>query len=70
MYLVADREIPYGTEVTVRFRLPAMKEDAHAPATVRWKKPDGIGVQFGSLRAIEVWALNQFFKGLGPDPNP
>jgi hypothetical protein len=68
MFLVTDKSIPYGTEVTLRFRLPAMKEDANARATVRWNKPDGVGVQFGSLRAIEVWGLNQLFKRLTPDP--
>ncbi len=68
IYCLTDVTIPYGTEVKLRFRVPALKEDAIVAATVRWAKPDGVGFQFGSLRAIEVWALNQFFKNLTPTP--
>ena len=35
---------------------------AVVPAVVRWQKPDGVGVQFGQLRARDVWALNQLFR--------
>jgi hypothetical protein len=68
MFIVSDRTYEYGTPVKVRFRLPALKEVAVVETTVRWTKPDGVGLQFGSLRAIEVWALNQFFKGLSVTP--
>ncbi|MEZ4251528.1 MAG: PilZ domain-containing protein [Polyangiales bacterium] len=68
MFVVTDRSVEYGTPVKVRFRLPALKEEATVDTTVRWRKPDGVGLQFGSLRAIEVWALNQFFKGLTVTP--
>ncbi|MBJ74827.1 MAG: hypothetical protein CMN31_26445 [Sandaracinus sp.] len=70
MYVVTPLELAYGTPVKVRFRVPALKEDALVECTVRWAKDDGIGAQFGSLRAIEVWALNQYFKGLEPSPVP
>lgn len=66
MFCTTDMKIAYGTEVTIRFRLPALKEDTSCPMVVRWQKPDGVGFQFGSLRALEVWALNQFFKTLEP----
>ena len=71
LFLVTDNQIPYGTDVKVRFRLPSLKEDTEAVTIVRWNKPDGFGVQFGSLRALEVWGLNQLFKTLNilaPDP--
>lgn len=64
IYMVTMASLPYGTVVNVRFRVPALKEDATVEATVRWAKDDGLGVQFGSLRALEVWALNQYFKTL------
>ena len=64
MYIVTEADLPYGTEVRVRFRVPALKDDATVEAVIRWKQDNGLGVQFGSLRALEVWALNQFFKGL------
>ena len=69
MYLMSEEQLPYGTTVRLRLYLPALKEDALIEAVVRWQKPDGIGVQFGSLRAREVWALNQLFKDspLSPD---
>ncbi|HEY8430593.1 MAG TPA: PilZ domain-containing protein, partial [Sandaracinaceae bacterium] len=62
MHLVTDARIPYGTKVQLEFFLPALREEARIEATVRWQKDGGMGVQFGSLRAREVWALNQLFK--------
>ncbi|MEM9072805.1 MAG: PilZ domain-containing protein [Myxococcota bacterium] len=70
MYLEPGADLPYGTTGTLRFRVPALKEDANVDVVVRWIKPEGIGLQFGSLRAIEVWALNQYFKSLQPAPLP
>jgi hypothetical protein len=61
-FIASETELPYGTQARARFRLPTMKEDTEVPVTVRWKTPEGFGVQFGSLRALEVWALNQLFK--------
>ena len=54
--------IPFNAPVRVVFRLASLKEDTEVDATVRWKQPDGLGLQFGSLRAIDVWGLNQLFK--------
>ena len=68
LYLLTDQQLEYGSEVKLRFQLPALKEQTECAATVRWNKPDGFGVQFGSLRAIEVWALHQYFKQLTPSP--
>ncbi len=70
MYIEPGSDLPYGTQGTLRFRLPALKEDAVVEVTVRWLTPHGIGVQFGSLRAIEVWALHQYFKSLERLPAP
>ena len=66
MYLLSDAQLPYGTRVSATFRLPALKEDTTCEGIVRWNKPDGFGVQFGSLRAIEVWGFHQLFKTLTP----
>lgn len=62
MLLVTDASLPYGTAVTLEFYLPALKETAQLAATVRWGREGSMGVQFGSLRARDVWALNQLFK--------
>ena len=66
VHLVGDPHPPFGIEVELRFRLPKMKADTVCNGTVRWSRPDGYGVQFGSLRAIDVWGLNAFFKTLTP----
>ncbi len=68
MYLLAAEQVSYGTKVTVHFRLPALKQDTVCDGVVRWNKPDGFGVQFGSLRAIDVWGFHQLFKTLSPTP--
>ncbi|MEM6961328.1 MAG: PilZ domain-containing protein [Myxococcota bacterium] len=57
--IVTEHILPYGTELKIRLRLPALKDPAEIEVVVRWAHEDGIGVQFGSLRAREVWALNQ-----------
>lgn len=62
MYLVTGSPLDYGTEVTLEFHVPALKEDVNVGAVVRFAQPDGMGIQFGSLRAREVWGLNQLFK--------
>ena len=62
MYLVSNESLPYGAKVELEIYLPALKEDVKLAAIVRWEKVDGMGVQFGSLRAREVWAFNQLFK--------
>lgn len=62
MLIESDVVIPFGTKVVVRIHLPAMKEPSEIQATVRWARDGSIGVQFGSLRAKETWALNQLTK--------
>jgi len=66
MYLLSETQLAYGTKVVLSFFLAALKEDAKIDGVVRWEKPDGMGVQFGSLRARDVWALNQLFKESTP----
>jgi type IV pilus assembly protein PilZ len=62
MLIESDAALAFGTKITVRIHLPAMKEPSELPATVRWVRDGSIGVQFGSLRAKETWALNQLTK--------
>ena len=62
MYVLTDAAVPYGTRVDVEVVLPALGQSATLDAVVRWQGPDGVGVQFGSLRAREVWALNLLFR--------
>lgn len=62
MLIETDRSFPLGTGIILRFRLPALKFDTEVEATVRWSKEGKHGVQFGSLRARDVWALNKLFR--------
>lgn len=62
MFVVTATHLVFGDAVQLRVRLPSLKEDSLFDATVRWKESDGFGVQFGSVRAIDVWGLNQLFK--------
>ncbi len=62
MFVALAEPVKFGSTVKARFRLPALKEDTELTCTVRWVTPDGVGLQFGSLRAMEVWAFNQLFK--------
>ena len=65
---VSADSLAYGTNIKVRFSLPELRDGSTTcDAVIRWNSGQGLGVQFGSLRAIEVWALNQFFKNLEPD---
>jgi Tfp pilus assembly protein PilZ len=54
-----------GDKVTLQIRLPGVADPSTIPCIVRWsKEPDGAGLQFETLRAIEVWALNKLLKSL------
>ena len=60
--LAIDGEFQVGVPVKLRFTLPALRDDVTCDAIVRWFTQDGVGLQFGSLRARDVWALNQLFR--------
>lgn len=63
MFIETDRPLPYGTQVILEVALPSLPAPAQIQATVRWVGAEGMGVQFGTLRARETWAINQLFKG-------
>ena len=62
MFLTTERSIPYGTAMKFSIALPHLTEPAVVDGVVRWVDPEGIGVQFGTLRVRETWALNQLLK--------
>lgn len=59
MFVETDKPLPYGTNFELAVTLPALPEPAVIEATVRWIGPTGMGVQWGTLRAKETWAINQ-----------
>lgn len=62
MFFESPEVIPFGTEVTIVGRFAGTKADIRLPGVVRWAKPDGFGVQFGSLGARETHAISQLMK--------
>jgi hypothetical protein len=63
MFVLTDRPLPYGTPCQLEIKLPSLPSPAVIEATVRWAGPDGMGLQFGALRARETWAINQLIRG-------
>jgi Tfp pilus assembly protein PilZ len=52
--------VDFGKRIILEIILPGIKEKCRIPSIVRWSKEgEGIGIQFESLRAIEVWAINR-----------
>ena len=62
MFIEATGTLPFGTEVTIVGRFPGMKAELRLPGIVRWAKPTGFGVQFGSLGARETHAISELLK--------
>jgi uncharacterized protein (TIGR02266 family) len=62
MFLETTQGVPYGTQLTIELKLPALQAPAVLEGTVRWMGPDGMGIQFGALRARETWAINQLVR--------
>lgn len=63
MRVATTSALEFGSSVTLRFRLPELDHDTVVRSVVRWVGDDNTaGVQFGSLRARDVWALNQLFR--------
>ena len=62
MYLVTESPLPYGSKVTLEIYLPALREEAKIEAIVRWEKPDGMGVQFGNLGAVETHTITELSR--------
>jgi hypothetical protein len=56
--------LPLGTIVMVWFELPDGGGSIEVDATVRWTAHDGVGLQFGGLRARDAWALGRYLDGL------
>ena len=62
MFIESTEALPFGTEITIVGRFPGAKADLRLPGIVRWTKPVGFGVQFGSLGARETHAISQLLK--------
>jgi hypothetical protein len=66
VFLETNIAVPFGTALKVSFQIPTHNQEITTNSTVCWIERSGssvvgIGLKFGALRAIEVWALNQLF---------
>jgi hypothetical protein len=52
-----------GAPLRVFLSLPAPYHDLDLAATVRWSREGAMGLQFGTPRARDTWALNALTRG-------
>ncbi len=67
VFITASSPLPFGSKVKLRFSVPTQTEVIEIDGEVRWVENEeggthGLGIQFGGLRARDVWALNKFFE--------
>ena len=60
-FIETDAPAAPGVECLIELRLPALAAAVQVTATVRWSSRDGMGVQWGALRAQHMWAINELF---------
>ena len=68
IFVESDFLIEYGESGRIRICVSGIDE-FELEVTARWVEPGGVGLQFGSLRAIEVWALNRLLRALSEPTN-
>jgi type IV pilus assembly protein PilZ len=62
MFVETPTVPPFGTEVTIRVKLPHGKDELSLPGLVRWVRSDGMGVQFGNLGAKETHEITEVVR--------
>ena len=62
MFVQTEAPAAFGAEVIVYITLPSDPKEMRLPGVVRWKRPDGMGVQFGLLGARETHAITEIVK--------
>jgi len=58
IFVETAASLPYGAEVVAELHLPALVRPSAIRCTVRWVVGSGLGLQFGSLRVADTWAIN------------
>ena len=54
--------LEFGQRLHLEIQLPMVNETSNIPGVVRWRRDSSVGVQFETLRAIEVWGINQLIN--------
>lgn len=67
-FVAAEASPKVGTKLGLTVDMPDGKPLV-VDATVRWTKPDGLGVQFGLMGVRETYAVTELLAGLEPIPD-
>ena len=62
MFIATDAPPRFGTVIEIHMRLPGARGDLVLPATVRWMRSEGVGVQFGLLGAKATLAITEIVR--------
>lgn len=62
-FLKTPTPAAFGSRVRVWLRLPGIEDEVEVESTVRWTKPEGMGVQFDLMGARETHALVTLLSG-------
>ena len=65
MFIETATPATFGASIVVHLRLPGRREEIVLPATVRWTRGDGMGVQFGLLGVRETHAITELGRKNG-----
>lgn len=61
MFVETESALSFGTSLTISLSGVADRE-IRIPAIVRWRKPQGFGVQFGLVGAYETFVITEIGK--------
>jgi type IV pilus assembly protein PilZ len=62
MFIRTASPAAFSAPIRIRLIVPGVPSELVLPATVRWTRPDGMGVQFGLLGARETFAITEFVR--------
>lgn len=67
-FIATEASPAVGTKLSLTVHMPDGKPLV-VDGTIRWIKPDGVGVQFGLMGVRETYAVGELLAGLEPIPD-
>jgi len=62
MFIESEEPSKFGSELLIRIRLPGSDQSLLLRGIVRWEASGGMGVQFGSLGALETHLITEITR--------
>ncbi len=62
VFVEAEAQPAFGTAVRISLELPGIDGLSVVSGLVRWAKPDGFGVQFGTLGVRETHGITELMR--------